>query len=275
MALACRTVGVARSWLYYRRRPRPPVAPRRPELVDAIRQIVHARPASYGYRRVHALLRRQGVHCNPKTVHAVLQQQGWLSTDRHRTRRPGRRHDGQVAVEEPNRRWASDITGIRTWDGQKRRLAVILDCADRMVLAWRLAPRITADDLGELVREALFRRFGAARVQARGLEFLSDNGPEYTADRFRTTLADLGLIACHTPIRSPQSNGLAEAFFGRFKRDYVQQDGGETVADLERQVPGWIEDYNQVAPHSALGMLAPAQFYEGWRVKQESVPVQQ
>ena len=78
---------------------------------------------------------------------------------------------------------------------------------------WRFARRITAEDLAEMLREAVFRRFGAARARAQGIEFLSDNGPEY--------VRAMGLIPCHTPRRSPESNGLAEAFFGSFKRDYV------------------------------------------------------
>jgi putative transposase len=61
-----------------------------------------------------------------------------------------------VQVAEPNRRWASDITGIRAWNGQKGRLAIMIDCADRMVLTWRFATRITAEDLAEMLREAVF-----------------------------------------------------------------------------------------------------------------------
>ena len=247
---------------------------RRPELVAAIRQILTTRPATYGYRRVHALLRRQGWRCTPRTVYRLLRRHGWLSSARRRLLRPGRRHEGQVAVPESNRRWASDITGLTTWDGQKRRLAVILDCADRSVLAWRLGRRITAEDLAELVREALWQRFGADLERARGLEFLSDNGPEYRATVFLALLARLGLVACHTPCRSPESNGLAEAFFGSLKRDYVYQSCLETVGDLEQRVPGWISDYNQVAPHSALGMRPPARAYEEWVVKNRLTPVQ-
>ncbi|HEX9871228.1 MAG TPA: DDE-type integrase/transposase/recombinase, partial [Candidatus Tectomicrobia bacterium] len=144
---------------------------------------------------------RRGVPCNPKTVWRVLQRRGWLSTSRHRGPRLGRRHAGQVRVADSNRRWASDITGIRAWDGRKGRLAIMIDCADRMILAWRVASRITATDLAEMLREAIFRRFGETRAQAPGIEFLSDNGPEYTSHRFRPFVRAMGLIPCHTPRR--------------------------------------------------------------------------
>ena len=97
--------------------------------------------------------------------------------------------------------------------------------------------------------------------------------PEYTSHRLRPAVRAMGLIPCHTPRRSPQSNGLAEAFFGSFKRDYVYQACLETLAVVRRQVPKWIEHYNQQAPHSALGMRSPAQFYAEWIVRNKTRPV--
>lgn len=110
-------------------------------------------------------------------------------------------------MAEPNRRGTLDITSLRAWDGRKGRVAIMIDGADWMVLAWRFATRITAEDLAEMLREAIFRRFGETRVHAQGIEFLSDNGPEYTSHRFRPFVRAMGLIPCHTPRRSPQSNG--------------------------------------------------------------------
>ncbi len=185
-----------------------------------------------------------------------------------------RRHEGKVEVAVPNRRWSSDITGIRAWNGQKGRLAVMIDCADRMVLCWRFARRITAEDLAEMLREAIFRRFGEARRLAHGIELLSDNGPEYTSHRFQPFVRAMGLVPCHTPRRSPQSNGLVEAFFGSLKRDYVYQGCLESLEEVARQVPEWIEHYNQKAPHSALEMRSPAEFYAEWMVKNKKLPVQ-
>lgn len=69
------------------------------------------------------------------------------------------------------------------------------------------------------------------------------------------------------PVQSPESNGVVEAFFGTLKRDHISQNCLEALADLERQLPAWIADHNDVAPHSALGMRSPAQFYEEWMVK--------
>jgi putative transposase len=97
---------------------------------------------------------------------AVHASAGLALQQSHTARPVGAAHKGQVRVAEPNQRWASDITGIRAWDGRKGRLAIMIDCADRMVLAWRFATRITAEDLAEMLREAVFRRFGEVRAHA-------------------------------------------------------------------------------------------------------------
>ncbi len=127
LVVVCRVLGKPRSWLYYRRQSGQGRALRRPEMEEAIRQLLGASPASYGYRRIHALLKRHGLVCNPKTVWRVMRRRGWLATGRRSRARDGRRHEGQVQVAEPNRRWASDITGIRAWNGQKGRLAIMID----------------------------------------------------------------------------------------------------------------------------------------------------
>src|SRR5207247_8544985 len=71
---------------------------------------------------------------------------------------------------------------------------------------------------------------------------------------------ELGLVPITTPAYSPESNGLAEAFVGTFKRDYVS---GAELRDAETvlaQLGGWFDDYNTQAPHSALGMRSPAEY---------------
>lgn len=275
MAFVCQTLEVSRSWLYYQRRPkRKAGACRRPDVEAAIERILVGRPATYGYRRIHALLIREGLWTNPKTVWRILRRRDWLSSTRSRLERTHRRHEGQVSVPEPNRRWASDITGIVTWNKEKGRLAVIIDCADRMVLSWRFAQRMPSEELQELVREAVFRRFGTEKEKAQNIEFLSDNGPEYACRKLRGLLQVFGMVICRTPRCSPESNGLVEAFFGSFKRDYVYQGELECLEAVAQKLPEWMEDYNQIAPHSALGMKSPAQFYADWMSKISTTPVQ-
>jgi len=270
----CRVLGKARSWFYYRRKIRGQPVYRRSDVDAAIKQIIRERPATYGYRRIWGMLTREGIRVDPKTVWGIMRRRGWLSSVRNHTLRIGRRHEGQVSVPEPNRRWASDITSIKAWNGEKGRLAIIIDCADRSVLAWRWGRTMRSEELQEMIREAIFRRFGRSRRKSDGLEFLSDNGPEYACHKLRGVLRSFGMDKCRTPRRSPESNGIAERFFGTLKRDYVYQGELENFEEIGRKITGWIKDYNEVAPHSALGMNSPAQYYSDWIAENRLTTVQ-
>ena len=102
-----------------------------------------------------------------------------------------------------------------------------------------------------MLREAIFRRFGETRAHAQGIEFLSDNGPEYMSHRFRPFVRALGLIPCHTPRRSPQWNGLAEAFFGSFKRNYVYQACLDTLDTVGRGAGAGASEDLSLQPRGA------------------------
>jgi hypothetical protein len=92
------------------------------------------------------------------------------------------------------------------------------------------------------------------------IQWLSDNGPQYTATATVLYAHELGLVPITTPAYSPESNGLAEAFVGTFKRDYL---GDADLRDAETvlaNLGGWVDDYNTQAPHSALGMRSPREY---------------
>lgn len=269
MRVVLEAFGKGFGWYYYHNHYRyrlPQI--RRPELVEIVRNLVKDRPVTYGYRRVHALIRQMGIRCDAKTIHRYMSLKLWLSSNRQKQKAERERRDGVVAVEEPNTRWASDITVIKAWNGEKGRLCIIIDCADRQIVGYRWGTSIKGDDISEVVKGALLKRFEAEKAPRKGaLEFLSDNGSEYIKKEFRGFLEKAGFVVCNTPVRSPESNGIAEAFFKSFKRDYVWQDICETFESIGSKIPGWIEDYNTRAPHSALGMLTPVKFFENWKLK--------
>ena len=69
--------------------------------MELIRELVHLRPATYGYRRIHAITKLIGEDCNPKTVNRYMALNLWLSTNRYKRLRRGRIHEGVVSVTEP------------------------------------------------------------------------------------------------------------------------------------------------------------------------------
>ena len=233
------------------------------ELLPVLRRLVDGRP-TYGYRRLTALLNRERRArgeplVNAKRVLRILRANS-LTLQAHTARRPGRIHDGVVVALRSNIRWCSDHFELGCRDGSTIRVLFAIDACDREVIAWQAT---TAGISGEMIRDLMIgcveRRFGSTRT-AHPVEWLSDNGSGYRAkDTFDTATA-LGLRLAFTPPRSPESNGIAEAFVKTLKRDYVRVNILSDAPSTLALVPSWIHDYNTCHPHSGLRMLSPHEF---------------
>ena len=109
--------------------------------------------------------------------------------------------------------------------------------------------------------EAVEARFGGVRAP-QPVEMLTDNGSAYTAKDTRIFARQLGLRPCFTPLRSPQSNGISEAFVHTLKTDYVQITLLPDAASALALIGIWFEDYNDNHPHSGLRMRSPREFIQ-------------
>lgn len=233
-------------------------------LLPLIRRFVDERP-TYGYRRIAALVNRerakQGMPpANRKRVHRIMQRNAML-LQRYTGRREGRVHDGKVMVMRSNLRWCSDGLEFNCWNGDVVRMAFIIDAFDREIIAWAAVSGagIGGSDVRDMMLEAVEKRFDAVRAP-HPVEHLSDNGSPYTAKETRDFAAALNLVPCFTPVKSPESNGMAEAFVKTLKRDYVRINPLPDANTALRQIAGWIDDYNEIHPHSALTMRSPREF---------------
>jgi putative transposase len=188
---------------------------------------------------------------NRKRIRRVMRMAGLTLPGRLR-RRMGRPHTGKVAMPGSNQRWCSDGFNIPCWNGETVRVAFALDCHDR---------ELNGHDIRLLLDRALWSRFGERTLKSHiEIQWLSDNGGPYVSTETVLYAETLGFRPITTPAYSPESNGMAEAFVNTIKRDYV---GGADLSDAQtviRQLPGWIQDYNRIAPHSALGFLSPKEF---------------
>lgn len=263
-------LGVSRSNLIEQLRPEvappPPSPPNDGELLERIRRVTDER-GSYGYRRVTALVNRQlDSDCKPRVNHKRMyrvMRDHQLLLHRHTGYKPTRTHDGQVITLKSNLRWCSDSFEIRCWNGEVVRVVFSLDCCDRECMRWRAT--VDAGITGELVRDLMVDtveyRFGeGAHKVAHPVEWLSDNGPCYTAHETVRFGSSLGLLICTTPAYSPESNGMAEALVKTLRRDYVYLSRLDSAEVVLAQLPRWIEDYNEMHPHKGLKMLSPRQY---------------
>ena len=139
---------------------------------------------------------------------------------------------------------------------------ITLDTCDREAITWTAT---TAGISGEMIRDmmlvAVERRFGGCSTTHR-VEYLTDNGSCYTAHETIEFALSLGLMPVFTPVRSPESNGMAESFVKTFKRDYVRCNPRPDATTVLAQLDSWFEDYNTSHPHRALKMLSPREFIQ-------------
>lgn len=259
-------LSIPRSSVYYKAKEYPKrKSVRRKELTQkeklAIQEIAKKK-STYGVPRVKAVLKRDfKMELSSYIIHRQMRDENLL-INRNRTRGIGRLHLGTISVPKSNTRWATDITSIKCWNGEKLRVAFIIDCCDRSVIAWKAGKRIQACDIELLVQEALIKRFGNKLPPKGQLQLLHDNGPEFIEKILTLTLKDWNIESCYTPVYSPQSNGMMEAFNGTFKRDYVYESCLDDASYVQKMIPKWIKEYNNYAPHSALGMKTPEEYFK-------------
>jgi transposase InsO family protein len=265
MKRVAETLGVSRSNLAKEKTARTPRYAKADDawLLPMLREIVDER-LTYGYRRACAVLNRRLAEAgqprvNHKRVYRIMCHHGLLLA-RHTGRRPDLPHDGKVVTLKRNLRWCADVFEVGCESGEAVRVAFALDCCDREVMGYvATTGGVSGEMIRDLMVECVERRFGAPATP-HPVEWLSDNGSCFTARETVDFAAALGLRPCFTPVRSPESNGMAEAFVKTFKRDYVYVHGRPDAATVLAQLAIWIDDYNEKHPHKGLRMLSPREF---------------
>jgi len=272
MKAVCEVLGVSRSNIAasFQAPPAKPLKrvgrPPKPDddLVRDIQTIIGGQP-TYGYRRVWALLKRAAVRSgrepvNAKRVYRAMKAHGLL-LKRHAGGVGQRRHDGKIAVERSNLRWCSDGFELTCDNGEKVRVVFALDCCDREAMAYVATTRgIKGEDVRDLMVASVESRFGRVIRSPEIIEWLSDNGSGYIAGETRAFARDIGLEPLTTPVTSPQSNGMAEAFVRTIKRDYARVNPLPDARSVIENLPIWFDHYNTIHPHSALRYRSPREF---------------
>ncbi|QDC36220.1 DDE-type integrase/transposase/recombinase [Sphingobium fuliginis ATCC 27551] len=139
--------------------------------------------------------------------------------------------------------------------------AFSLDCCDREAMGFvATTAGISAEDVRDLMTATVEHRFGRVNRLPATIEWLTDNGSCYTARETCRFAREINLRPRTTPIESPQSNGMAEAFVRTMKRNYVRVAEKPNARAVINQLPSWCYHYNTVHPHRALGYLAPREY---------------
>jgi putative transposase len=208
----------------------------------------------YGYRRVTALLHREGWQVNHKRVERIWCQEGLKVPQRQPKRRRLWLNDGSCVRLRPNHRnhvWSYDFVADRTADGRAFRMLVIVDEHTRECLAIDVARKLTSEDLLERLSDLFICRGVPDYVR-------SDNGPEFTAHRVRDWLQTVEVKTLFIEPGSPWENGYVESFNGKLRDELLNREVFDTLLEAKVLIERWRRMYNTVRPHSSLGYRAPA-----------------
>jgi transposase InsO family protein len=247
--LACRLVGVPRSSYRY---PTSPESEVEAALRASIRELAQAHPR-YGYRRITALLRRQGKVVNPKHVGRIWREEGLvLPRKRPRKRRKGGPSAMPTAASYRGHVWTYDFVFDRTEHGQALKMLVVLDEFTRECHRIKVGRRLDS----AAVIAALDELFGAHGAPA---YLRSDNGGEFIAAELKAWLAQRGTETVYIEPGHPWENGVAESFNGKFRDECLNREVFWGEAHAQVIVETWRRTYNEERPHSALGYRTPAE----------------
>jgi putative transposase len=260
----CWAAGVSRASYYRGWAERAPLA-EATELRDLVQKLALAH-RHYGYRRITALVRRQGWPVNPKRIARIMREDNLLAL-RRRAFRPATtdsRHGWRIwpnlarhlAPTTVNQLWAADITYVRLREAFVY-LAVILDGFSRKVVGWALADHLRA----ELAIEALDMAIQARQPAPGGLVHHSDQGVQYACGDYVDRLLALGIQPSMSRPGCPYDNAMAESFMKTLKTEEVDGSAYHDLEDARARIGQFIQDvYNRQRLHSALDYLSPEEF---------------
>jgi transposase InsO family protein len=265
-AVACRALGVSRSWFYrWKDGALSPRAARRAVLAAEVRRLFAAHRGTYGSPRITADLREAGWKVSENTVAAIMREQG-LAVRRKRKRRattrPGKGRwrapdlvKRDFPAQQVNRKWYGDGTEIPTGQG-KLYLASVMDMASRRVLGFAVGEHHDA----ALAYGALAMAVAVRGGQASGVILHTDQGSEYTAGLVRQACTRLGIAqSMGRPGSAPAIAGSG-SWHSTLEFELRAVEPFATRAAARARVSAWIEDYNTRRRHSALGMMSPIDY---------------
>ena len=270
----CAWLDVSKSGFYeWRSRPESITAKRQQKLGLIIRRIFEDSDGTYGYRRIAAVLARQGTVAGPELVRKLMRRLGLVACQ-PRPWRPVTTKQGQAgpipdlvsrdfAAAVPGAKMVGDITYIPTWQGWAF-LATVIDCATRKVIGWAV------DDN---YRTPLITK--AIQMAARNLDlpddavFHSDRGSNYTSAEFAAVLTELGIRQSVGRTGSCFDNALAESFNASLKVERVHRTVYPTIRKARKDIARYIETrYNRMRLHSALGYRTPQEVHDEYLNRQ-------
>jgi len=244
---ACALVGMhPRTHRYASRRPDDAEVRRR------LRELANER-RRFGYRRLHILLRREGIALNHKKLFRLYREER-LTVRRRGGRKRALGTRAPMAIPQGrNQRWSLDFVSDALIDSRRFRILAVVDDFTRECLALVVDTSLSGVRVvRELERLVEFR--------GRPLMIISDNGTELTSHAILRWQQEHGVDWHYIAPGKPQQNGFAESFIGRFRDECLNEHLFGSLKEARHIIEAWRIDYNTGRPHTSLSGLTPTEF---------------
>jgi putative transposase len=263
----CETLGVSRAGFYeWLGRPESDRAKANRELLSVIRDSFAQSDQTYGSPRVWRDLIAWGYRCSENRVARLMLAAG-LKARRKRRRLPddtGVRPENSIApnvldrqfvATAPNQRWVADFTYIWTDEGWLY-FAAVLDLFSRRIVGWSMSHEMTAQFVIDALIMAIWRR-----GRPRELLVHSDQGSQYTSERYQALLSEFGITCSMSRRGDVWDNSAMESFFSSLKTERTSRSRYRTRNQARADVFDYVERfYNVRRRHSTIGYVSPAEF---------------
>lgn len=208
----------------------------------------------YGYKRITALMKREGFRINHKRVFRIWREEGLKVPCRQPKRRRLWLNDGSCIRLRPTHRdhvWSYDFVADKTHDGRNLKMLTMVDEYTRECLTIDVGRRLRSDDVIYRLERLFVERGLPDHIR-------SDNGAEFTAKAVRGWLRRLGVKTLFIAPGSPWENGYIESFNGKLRDELLNGELFDTLTEARVLIDRWRREYNRFRPHSSLAYRPPA-----------------
>ena len=193
------------------------------------------------------------VAISPATVYRILKDAGRIGRANHK---PSLKGTGFVQPVKRHQHWHIDISYINI-SGTFYYLCSVLDGYSRSIIHWEIREAMKEQDV-EIILQRAHEKHPDARPR-----IISDNGPQFIALDFKKFVRESGMTHVRTSPYYPQSNGKIERWHGSLKRECIRPKVPLSLDDARQMVEGYVDHYNNVRLHSAIGYVTPTEKLEG------------
>ena len=251
---ACKLIGLSRTSFLYK----PAVRSDEEVIRRRLKKLAETR-RRFGCRRLHIMLRREGLMINHKRTERIYKQEGLALRIRRRKKMSSRLRTDMSKPAYPNHIWSMDFMRDNLANGRTIKVLSVVDEYTRKCFRIEVDTSINGMRVARALSEI-------GQIEGLPEIIINDNGPEFISNALDNWAYQRGVKLTFIRPGKPVENAYIESFNGRFRDECLNENWFLTLEHARGIIEKWRIDYNNERPHSSLGYLTPEEF-----IRQESV----